>query len=270
MKQFTFCLLLLSFLGLQIICAQDNGASETDASTLAKAAQNPLASLISLPFQNNTNFGIGPYNRVQNILNIQPVLPATAGKINIISRIILPVVSSPDAGSENGRTSGLGDLNPTIFLAPSKASKITWGVGPTLFIPTATNKALGTGKFSMGPSFVILGMPGKFVLGALVSNAWSVAGKNDRANVNVFTLNWFVNYNMPKGWYLSTAPVILVNWNGTDGNKWTVPFGGGVGKIFKLGKQPVNGSLRAYYNAVTPAGGSNVQLQAQLQFMFPK
>ena len=159
---------------------------------------------------------------------------------------------------------GLGDMNPTFFLVPKK-SKIIWGIGPTFVLPTATNTTyLGQGKLSMGPSVVALVQPGPWTVGVLANNVWSVAGHANfntdgtvnKPPVNQFLLQWFVNYNMKKGWYLTTSPIITANWRANDGNVWTVPFGGGVGRIMKLGFQPVNITAQFYGNAVHPAGVS--------------
>ncbi len=238
---------------------------------LAQAAQNPVGDLISVPFQNNMNFGIGPYDRTQNVLNIQPVVPIGLGsEWNLITRTIFPVITQPDFFSESGSTTGLGDVNFTAFLSPAKPGKLIWGVGPAIIIPTATQSNLGSGKWSAGPSVVGLTMSGPWVAGLIVSNVWSFAGDNDRGDVNFFLAQYFVNYNMDHGWYLVSAPILTANWEASSGNQWTVPFGAGAGKIFRIGKQPINFNTQAFYNAVKPDFGAVWQWRVQLQFMFPK
>jgi hypothetical protein len=237
---------------------------------LAKAAQNPVANMISLPLQYNVNTGIGPRDETQSILNIQPVWPvALNADWNLITRTILPVISQPDIYTGTGREDGLGDINFTAFFSPAKASAVTWGVGPTFVLPTATDDALGADKWSVGASAVVLAMPGKWVVGSLFSNIWSVdgSGAND---VNFFTWQYFINYNLANGWYLTTAPVITANWEADSDNTWTVPFGGGAGKIFRIGKQPVNAQISAYNNVEAPVNGPEWQCRFQLQFLFPK
>ena len=238
---------------------------------LAKQAQNPIANLISLPFQNNTNFGIGPDDETQNILNVQPVWPFSIGdEWNLITRTIFPVVSQPDilTGGE-GRINGLGDTTFTGFLSPKNSARLTWGVGPIFLLPTATDDALGSDKWGAGASAVLLTMPGNWVVGSLISNLWSVAGSGDQ-DINLFTWQYFVNYNLANHWYLTSAPIITANWEANSNNRWTVPFGGGVGKIIKIGKLPVNAQASAYYNVESPATGADWQLRLQLQFLFPK
>ena len=238
---------------------------------LAKQAQNPIANLISLPLQNNTNFGIGPDDETQNILNVQPVWPFSIGdEWNLITRTIFPVVSQPDilTGGE-GRINGLGDTTFTGFLSPKNSAQLTWGVGPIFLLPTATDDALGSDKWGAGASAVLLTMPGNWVVGSLISNLWSVAGSGDQ-DINLFTWQYFVNYNLANHWYLTSAPIITANWEANSNNRWTVPFGGGVGKIIKIGKLPVNAQASAYYNVESPATGADWQLRLQLQFLFPK
>ena len=246
-------------------------AAEQNSQDLAKASQNPIANLISLPIQNNTNFGIGPDDETQNILNIQPVWPVSLNETwNLITRTILPVVSQPGilTGGE-GRVNGLGDTTFTGFFSPKDSGDITWGVGPVFLIPTATDDALGSDKWGAGPALVVLTMPGKWVIGSLFSNVWSFAGSGDQ-DVNLFTWQYFINYNLADGWYLTSAPIITANWEASSGEKWTVPFGGGFGKLFKIGKLPVNGSAQAYYNVEKPTYGADWTLRLQLQFLFPK
>ncbi|MBW1825539.1 MAG: transporter, partial [Deltaproteobacteria bacterium] len=158
MKASDFIVILGSFF---IITTSTVYGQEAKDSDLAKQTQNPVANLISLPLQNNTNFGIGPDDETQNILNIQPVWPFSIGEDwNLITRTILPVVSQ-------GRINGLGDTTFTGFFSPKDSSKLTWGVGPVFLIPTATDNTLGSDKWGAGASAVLLVMPGKWVVGSL-------------------------------------------------------------------------------------------------------
>jgi hypothetical protein len=255
--------------------------ADDDTAALAKAAQNPVADMISLPFQNNTYFDVGPADDTVNVLNIQPVIPFTVGDWNVITRTIAPVIYVPNSiggiaeipeGSPNfnDTTFGLGDINATAFLSPAAPSKVIWGIGPTLTMPTATDEALGSEKWSAGPSVVVLTMPDPWVLGVLARNIWSFAGDDDRADVNQLLVQPFVNYNMADGWYLTTSPIITANWEASSDDRWTVPLGGGVGKIFKIGSQPINASLQSYYNVETPNFGPDWSLRLQIQFLFPR
>lgn len=249
--------------------ATSTGVSQGD---LAQAAQNPIANMISVPFQNNFNFGVGPDSKYQNLLNIQPVIPVTLNDDwNMITRTIIPIVSNPAMGSNIGSQSGMGDIQFSAFFSPSNSKKVVWGVGPVFLFPSATDDSLGTGKFSVGPTAVLVAMDGPWVVGALVQNLWSFAGDSNRGHVNQFLVQPFINYNLPDGWYLSTAPSITANWAADrSSDRWTVPVGGGFGKVFKIGKLPINASLRGYYNVCKPTNGPDWTLQLQIQFLFPK
>jgi hypothetical protein len=244
---------------------------EASAKALQKATQNPVASLISVPLQNNTNFDIGPLDRTQNVLNIQPVIPVgLSEKWNLITRIIMPLVYQPDVTQHNVGVMGLGDINPSFFLSPAKPGKLIWGMGPAFVLPTATNAVLGQGKWSGGPSVVALAQPEHWTLGVLVNNVWNFAGESSRPAVNQMLLQYFINYNLKKGWYITLQPIITANWKATSTNVWTVPFGGGIGRIMKLGFQPVNLQLQFYGNAVYPTGTSPWSMRTQIAFLFPK
>jgi len=246
--------------------------AEMSAEELAKLAQNPVGNLISVPFQNNTNFNVGPLRGTQNILNIQPVIPIEVNKEwNIITRTILPVISQPSLAVGDERTNGLGDTTFTAFLSPAQPDGLIWGVGPVLQLPTDTN-GLGNKNWGMGASGVVLKLEkgNPWVYGALVNNVWSLSSSGRGGAYSNGIIQPFVNYNFEGGLYLTSAPIATVAWKADSGQQWTVPLGGGVGKIFHLGKLPVNTQLSAYYNVVHPDFGANWQIRAQVQFMFPK
>lgn len=257
------------FLVLSITITQTGHAqSESD---LAKQAQNPVSDLISVPLQNNFDFNIGPHDRTRYTLNIQPVIPfGISENWNIITRTIAPVLYQPDIAISSGGETGLGDINTTWFFPPSKLGKLIWGIGPILQFPTATDDTLGTGKWAAGPSIVLLTMPGSWVLGVLASNIWSYAGDSKRDDVNQFLLQYFVNYNLPNGWYLTSAPINTANWEADNDNRWTIPLGGGGGRVFKIGPQPLNLQTQAFYNVEKPDLGPEWSFRVQLQFLFPK
>ena len=245
--------------------------AELSAEELAKLAQNPVGNLISVPFQNNSNLNAGPDKRTQNILNIQPVIPiSVSDEWNIITRTIVPVISQPLPDGE--RSNGIGDTVLTAFLSPAKPGKWIWGAGPVLQIPTNSNSDLGNRNWGLGPSVVVLHLDkgDPWVYGVLANNIWSLSDSGSGGSYNNGLIQPFVNYNFPGGFYVTTAPIITVNWKADSSQRWTVPLGGGVGKIFHLGRLPVNTQLSAYYNVVTPDDGPNWQIRAQVQFMFPK
>jgi hypothetical protein len=161
------------------------------------------------------------------------------------------------------------DDHPSLFLSPAKPGEIIWGVGPTFLLPTATDQNLGNHRWGAGPSVVVLTIQGHWLFDALANNIWSFASTGKGSNVNQMLIQPFVNYNFPGGWYLTSSPVVTANWL-ADGRKWTVPVGGGFGRLFKVGEQPVNMQVQAFYNVTTPRGGAKWQARIQMQFLFPK
>jgi hypothetical protein len=246
------------------------GLAQTDEqkAELAKQSQNPVANMISLPLQFNFNFGLGEYDRSQMVINIQPVIPLKLNsKINIINRFILPVISQPDVRSESGSTFGLGNMVYTAFLTPAAPGALIWGVGPAFSIPTGTSPKLGGSDFGLGPSVVALTMPGKWVLGMIANQIWSY---RQDSNLSSFFMQYFINYNLPQGWFVGTSPSISANWKAAEGEKWTVPFGLSVGKLARVGKRPIKLQLGVYFNAVQPTYGADWTLQFQAVLLYPK
>ncbi len=261
-KNSTILFVFLSLFSFTYLNAQEKTAEE-----LAKMSQNPLANMMSFPFQNNTTFGNGPNSdRTSNVLNIQPVLPFFNG--HLITRTIIPIVSTPNYTEESGATTGIGDINMTLFYSPTSKNGLTWGVGPVFSIPTGTDVSLH--KFNTGASFLALKMTKKLVYGFLVSNVWSVAGNEDYSDVSSFMGQYFINMNFAKGWYISSAPIITANWKAESGQQWVIPFGGGGGKIIRIGKIPFNLQAQAFYNAVRPDNYGGFSTRFQIQLMLPK
>ncbi|MGK7871025.1 hypothetical protein [Falsiroseomonas sp. E2-1-a20] len=164
---------------------------------------------------------------------------------------------------------GLGDINPTFFLSPSRPSAFTWGFGPTFSLPTATDRLLGSGKWAAGPAVVGLYQSGPWVVGALANNIWPFSGDQSQPEMNRLTVQPFINYNFDDGWYATSSPVVTADWN-ARGEKWTVPVGGGFGRLFRIGSQPVNAQAQAFYNAVRADEGPKWTARFQLQFLFPR
>jgi hypothetical protein len=246
---------------------------EQESSDIAKAAQNPIAHMISVPIENDFYPQTGINKENEYVLEIKPVVPIPLSKDwNLITRTIIPVIQTPDLTAEIKGTSGLGDIQESLFFSPTKAGLggIIWGAGPAISVPTATEHIYGTGKTSIGPTIVVLKSQGHWLFGSLVQNLWSVeAGPRERPAVNQMLLQPFVNYNLPHKWYLTSSPIITANWKLDDG-RWLVPVGGGVGKIVRFGKIPVNIYGQFFGNAEYPNGTSKWSARFQMQFLFPR
>jgi len=258
-----------------------SAAPPVDKAALEKArkdAQNPIASMISIPFQENWNFGIGDSNRVQNVFNIQPVFPFSLGAHwNVITRWVTPIVYQPyavplaDGSLHQTGAYGLADMQPQFYFSPKHSGAVTWGAGPIFLVPTGTPyRFMSQGKFGIGPTFVALAQPKFGTIGVLVNNIWSVAGHQDRPDVNQFYLQPFLNYNLKHAWYLSLQTTgITANWE-KDHDRWVVPIGGGPGRVWKFGHQTVNVQTFFFGNVIHPKGTSPWTFRMAFTLLFPK
>jgi hypothetical protein len=247
-----------------------SGDSATD---LAKKLQNPIGDLYSFPFQNNTNFNTGPHKGTQDILNVQPVIPIHINDDwNIITRTILPLIWQPSLQPAHTVPFGTGPTEISAFLSPAHPTNgWLWGAGPIVQAPTISDKSLGSNVWGGGPTGVLVYMKGPWVAGVLANNVWSFGGTPGVGGTryNMFLTQYFVNYNFGEGWYVTSAPIITANWLTSGDKAWTLPFGGGFGRVVKIGgKLPVNLSLSAYYNALRPQYGSTWQLRTQVTLIF--
>jgi len=252
---------------------------EKGGGDLRAAVQNPVGAMISLPFKFTADFGAP--NGSAYFLNVNPVVPFTIGDWNLINRALIPAVVSVDGFIEgtpeipqgypaNDRATGIGDINYSVFLSPAKPKGAIWGIGPSITFPSASDEQLGSEKWSGGATGVVLLQPKWGTYGGLIRQLWSFAGDDDRAEVNQILIEPFINYNLEGGWYLITDMIITANWDADSSQRWTVPLGGGAGKLFKIGNQPINSRIEAYYNVERPDGAPDWQASFQFQFLFPK
>lgn len=281
---------LILLLGLVLMPVQ----AETKKKRLADESMNPLSTMISLPFENNTFFNVGPSESIANVLNIKPIYPINLVDLNvkladwnIINRFTIPIVYTEGQDQEVlerinwggsvpgsfgvGSAFGLADITYQGFLTPSQSrGTFSWGVGMGLVIPTATEDRFASDKWSAGPAIVGVNNTRKWFLGLIVQNVWDVAGDDDAADVNSFSLQYTVNYKFGNGYYLTSSPLVTANWEAESGNQWAVPFGGGLGKIIKFGNQAVAIDVGAYYYVERPQYHPNWYAQILVNFLFPK
>jgi hypothetical protein len=245
---------------------------------IIKTSQNPVGNISALPFQNNFNYGYGPYTRLQYLLNVQPVLPIMLSpQWTLVARTIIPIVNQPasqppgvcalPAGCPS--TFGLSNVQEQLFFGPkTKPGALIWAAGPIFQFPTATPMSLGTPKWAAGPDAVALVMPGPWVMGALVAQLWSFAGPPTPSKVNSFLVQPFVNYNLKDGWAISSAPVMTSN-AALSGTKWTVPLGGGVVKTFKNAGQLQQIAVYYYTNVARPLAAPQTTLRVNWVLLWP-
>jgi hypothetical protein len=247
-------------------------ADAEDSAEVAKQAQNPIASVISIPFQNNTTFGVGEDSRVQDSLLIEPVIPfKLTSDWNLITRTIIPVIDQPTLAPGLGNVSGLGDVQLSLYMSPARSfGGLIWGVGPSFSFATASDRSLGTGKDSAGLSTALLTIQGPWLVGVLITDVASIGGQDDRKSVHQFLMQPFVDYNFSHGWYLASSPIMTADWRAASGNKWTVPVGGGGGKIVRIGHMAINTYVQAFDNVVRPHEGGTWTVRLQVQLLFPR
>jgi hypothetical protein len=257
-------------LSASLLAAQEEPAAapKVDPTALAKQTQNPVADLVSIPFQFNFNSGGGLGDGSLYNLNFQPVIPVkVAPAWNVVLRTIVPYISSPTATGD--QQAGLGDIQIQTFLSPSRPGKVIWGVGPQFSVPTATNPLFRTGSWAVGPSAVVVVMPGKFVLGGVASQVWTFADAGGDPRVNLLLVQPFINYNFGQGWALSTAPIITANWDAASGQQWTVPLGGGIVKTTVFNGRPMNIGAQYFYNVVRPDAAPASQFRLVVALLYP-
>jgi len=248
--------------------ADDEPAPNSEGE-LVKKLNNPIASLISVPFQYNLDFGIGPRNATKNTLNIQPVIPISISKDwNVIVRTIVPVIYQDSPADGTPSVWGLGDTTQSFFFSP-KDPVHGWivGAGPVFLWPTATNDSLGTGKWGAGPTAVILQQKHGWTYGMLANHIWSYAGDSDNPSVNATFLQPFIAYSFPTYTTLTLNTESTYDW---ANHQWTIPINAMVSQLLKVGKLPIQLQFGGRYYAEGPSGGPEWGLRFTLTFLFPK
>ncbi|HEY9171176.1 MAG TPA: transporter [Verrucomicrobiae bacterium] len=264
-------LALLTLASAATLFAQEATMDDKSAAAeLAKKLSNPVASLISVPMQNNWDFGIGAANAMRYTANVQPVIPFSLSEDwNIITRTIVPIIYAEGTTVGASSKCGLGDINQSFFFSPKapSAGGWIWGAGPVFLYPTATDDALGSEKFGLGPTAVLLKQENGWTYGLLANHLWSVAGPASRADVNAMFLQPFVSYTTKKFTTFGLAAESTYDWKN---QQWTVPLNVSVSQLLKIGKQPISFGLGAKYYADGPNGGPDWGLRFTVTFLFPK
>jgi hypothetical protein len=253
-----------------LVTAAASKADDTSAD-LAKKLSNPIASLISVPFQLNYDHGYGPLDGDKTTLNIQPVIPISLNADwNLISRTILPVTYQDDIVGPSGSQFGLGDVVQSFFLSPSKPTDggLIWGVGPVFLIPTATDDLLGGEKWGAGPTVVALKQDGPWTYGVLANHIWSFAGNEDRNDISNTFLQPFLSYTTPTAWTFALNTESTYDWKAKE---WSVPINLTVSKLVKVNEQPISLTAGLRYWATAPDNGpEGLGVRLGLTFLFPK
>ncbi|KGQ20559.1 hypothetical protein LF41_1096 [Lysobacter dokdonensis DS-58] len=243
-------------------------ARAQDADELAKKLSNPVSDLISVPFQFNHDDGYADRGS-RTYVNVQPVVPMSISEHwNMISRTILPVVYQDHVPPGSGSAFGLGDTTQSLFFTPKEPTSSGWiiGVGPAFLLPTATDDVLGTEKWGIGPTAVLLKQDRGWSYGALVNHIWSVAGADERQDISSTFLQPFLAKGIGKGRTLSFNFESTYDWKH---DQWTVPFNAGYSQVMKAGSQMLSWQFGVRYFFETPEGGPDWGVRATLTLMYP-
>lgn len=271
MKKIT--LLFTLFLAVTVAFAQEKEAPKSTAdaaAALAKKLANPISSLISVPFQNNTDFGIGTLEGTRNTLNFQPVVPVKISEnVNLITRFIVPVVSQYNLTGHGTSQSGIGNITVSAWASPSKVKNgVIWGIGPAFLLPTS-NEYIGTDKTGVGPTVILLKQANGLTYGTLVNQLWSVAGPSDTADVSSMFLQFFLVYNWKSGAGVGLSSENTFNWEASSNTSYLIPS---VTGVTKLGKQIVQLQIgpRIPFIFSNSESRPDIGVRASVVFVFPK
>ncbi len=240
---------------------------------LSGESENPVTRLYTLPLRYEGGFDYGPDDATKSTVELdQAVVPVRLGDDwSLITRTKIPFISQPPKKPGESWNSGFGNAYTTLFLSPEHGEGFYWGAGPVIYFPTATNKAVGVNKWGSGPSVAFVWKnKGPWVVALVANNIWSFGGPphgSDRTNS--LLLNPIVSYHFGDGWFVHSSPNITADWNSDSRERWTLPIGGGFGRVIKIGSQPIKLSLDAYYNVIRPQGTGPVwmaQFTATLLF----
>ena len=261
---------LLSLLCLAALLFSPGLRAQESAEELAKKLANPVASLISVPFQENSDHGIGSLKGSRSTLNVQPVIPMTlTPKLNLIARWVQPIVTQYNVTGIAQRESGLADAVVSGFISPKDSKNgFTWGAGPVLLLPIGTNDYLTGKKFGIGPTVVALKQIKGWTLGALANQIWSVAGEQSRPDVNQMFVQPFVNYNWKSGAGAGFNFEWTQNWEASTAVLWFNPT---VSGLTSLGKQKISLAIGPRFNLAAPESAkARFGVRAAVVLLFPK
>lgn len=233
---------------------------------VAAASQNPIADLASLPLQLNLQYGVGPSEGFSPLLNVQPVIPVRLSRrLLLINRAILPLLSLPRPAN----VTGIGDLSLSWFLSPPSIGPVTLGLGPNVVLPTASALPLGTGRLFAGATGVVVIATGPIVAGTLLSQTYSLPRRQEEEFLQQSLIQPFLSWNGVDGWFLNSSPVVLASSMGAENAQWTIPVGGGAGRVFRVFGATVSTQFGAYWNVFAPTGGPSWTLRTSFALLFP-
>jgi len=257
---------------LALAQAQSNAPPGRDAEGVAKELNNPVSSMVSVPLQFNWDQGVGVNDDLRTTINFQPVVPVQISEdVNLITRFILPYVNQPVLAPGGDTASGTSDILLSLFLSPAKPGKLVWAIGPVFSVPTTTDPLLGSGKWSAGPTGIVLKQSGPWTYGALINHLWSFAdtGDLDRADVNQTFIQPFLAHTSNSAVTFNVNSEATANWNAPSGEEWMIPINFAITKVIKLGPFPFSVGGGVGYYVETPEGGPDWKIRLIATLILP-
>ena len=258
--------LVFTLLALPLVSSANDSSAD-----LAQELTNPIADLITVPIQMNIDRDIGPADGTKITTNVQPVIPFDINEDwGLITRTIVPVIHQDDVFAGKGSQFGLGDINMSLFFSPKQptANGITWGAGPVVLLPTATDSKLGAKKWGAGPAAVGLVLRGPWTVGMLANHIWSFAGDDDRPDINNTFVQPFAAYTWPSAWTASLQTETSYNW---ESEQWSVPVNVALSRLVMFGRLPVSLQGGVGYWLESPdSGPEGFRFRLQANIVLPR
>lgn len=254
--------------GASLVCAQTNTSASSSVEDLVKQKQNPVSGLRQVGLDTTLSPDVPVTGGTEGAYSLQVVWPFKLTEDwRLITYSIVPVLQLPEGDGDY--TVGLGNASLDFLVTPSKPTgNLVWGVGPTVLLPTRSDSDLGSDRLGLGPSVVLYYATNNWGAGVVLENVWSLGGEG-RNEVNEFGGQYFLNYNLSQGWYLYSNSTITADWTADSSDRWTVPVGGGFGKIFTVGGRSLSASLQGIANVVRPDDSAKWAVNFQLSMLFP-
>jgi hypothetical protein len=263
--------LVLGFLLLVPSLVRAQQPAPAEGEELAKKLVNPVSDLVSVPFQFNWEQKVGPSELTRFILNVQPVMPFELNpQWNLVARVIMPFVSQPPLVAGGAAVGGISDITTSFFFSPRGEGKLIFGFGPAIVLPSTSEPTLGSGKWSLGPTAVVLKQDGPWTYGVLWNQVWSIAGDPGRPDVDQMFLQPFLAYQATRTVTLTVQSETVANWEGADGQKWTVPINLLVSKLSSFGVFPASYQFGVGGFVAHPDIGPSWKIRAAIVILLPK